>query len=408
MKEEIFKKREDEIFEEYLARVYRSKIELGLTNKEIANRINEELGTSYGESTLRCKAELVNKILDRQLEKSCDLSKTKLDEVREALGELDIKEQLVRNRTNKLNKIKRDFVKSLEIANDIKDVLISETNMPQINGERIELSSDNKLIVHCGDWHIGYVINGYLNNFYNYEIAKKRLGKLKEEIRKVCKLYNINEITLVNCGDIIENTYMRQNQSYECEFDLSHQIVYATKLLYSFSTELSQLDGGKNINIVSVGGNHNRLNSQKDSNIEGDEANVIVVEMLKDFKELSNNNRITINDTDYKDNSSEFEINGMVFKAIHGDNRVDKNKKLYDSEHTITDSKYKAIFRGHDHNFNVLSQNNGGYVITCGCLFGYNPYSVKKIGCSTNASQTLVVVGQEDIELIKDVNLQIN
>ena len=201
---------------------------------------------------------------------------------------------------------------------------------------------------------------------------------------------------------------MRENQSYECEFDLSHQIVYATKLLYSFSAELSQLDGGKNINIVSVGGNHNRLSSQKDSNIEGDEANVIVVEMLKDFKELSNNNRITINDTDYKDNSSEFEINGMLFKVIHGDNRVDKNKKLYDSEYSITDNKYKAIFRGHDHNFNVLSQNNGGYVITCGCLFGYNPYSVKKIGCSTNASQTLVVVGQDDIELIKDVNLQDN
>ena len=40
MKKEIFKKREYEILEEYLARVYRSKIELGLTNKEISNRIN--------------------------------------------------------------------------------------------------------------------------------------------------------------------------------------------------------------------------------------------------------------------------------------------------------------------------------------------------------------------------------
>ena len=51
MKSDIFKKREDEILEEYLARIYRSKIELGLTNKEIANKINEELGTHYGQST---------------------------------------------------------------------------------------------------------------------------------------------------------------------------------------------------------------------------------------------------------------------------------------------------------------------------------------------------------------------
>ena len=36
-----------------------------------------------------------------------------------------------------------------------------------------------------------------------------------------------------------------------------------------------------------------------------------------------------------------------------------------------------------------------------------NSYSVKKMSCNTNASQTLIVVGKNNIEMIKDVNLQI-
>ena len=46
------------------------------------------------------------------------------------------------------------------------------TEIPSIEGDRIGLHNDNKLIVQCGDWHIGYVIKGYKGNYYNYEIAK--------------------------------------------------------------------------------------------------------------------------------------------------------------------------------------------------------------------------------------------
>lgn len=404
--ENNYKRKEDESELSYIARMYRQKIELGLNNKEINAIINKELGTNYAESTTRGKADVYNKCLDEVLENNTP--KNKMDEIKQLIGELDVKTQIARNKENKLRSLSRKFIKTIEISNDIKQCIIENTNMPIINGDRIEISNDNKLIVHCGDWHIGYVINGYKGNYYNYEIAKKRLGKLKEEIRKTCKLYNINKIYLVHCGDHIENTYMRENQSYECEMDLSHQIVCASKLLYMFATELSQLDEGKNVDIISVGGNHNRLAKNKECNIEGDNVNVIIVENLKTFNELTKNNRINILDVDYKDDSGEFEVNGVNVVVIHGDNRIVDEKKLFDSESTINNTKYKLILRGHFHNFNVSSQNDGGYIVTCGSLFGYNPYSVKKMGCTTNASQTLIVVGENDVEMIKDVNLQIN
>ena len=93
---------------------------------------------------------------------------------------------------------------------------------------------------------------------------------------------------------------------------------------------------------------------------------------------------------------------------MHGDNRPTNDKKLFDGEASSHNTEYKAILRGHFHNFNVTSQNSNGYVITCSSLFGYNPYSMKKMLCNTYASQTLIVVNKNDIETIKNVNLQIN
>ena len=66
------------------------------------------------------------------------------------------------------------------------------------------------------------------------------------------------------------------------------------------------------------------------------------------------------------------------------------------------------ILRGHFHNFNISSQNNGGMVITNNCLFGYNPYSIKRLSCNSNASQSLIVVDNGKIDNIKNVDLQIN
>lgn len=401
-----FKKKDNENLLDYYKRITDNRKEYDLDYAEWSELLIGE--AKYSSDNSRKGYYILKVVLENLYNDSIkNLPSNKIEEIKSIIGELDIKKTEIKNKTNKLNKIKREFVKSIEIANDIKDCIKENTNLPQIKGNRIEISNDNKLIVHCGDWHIGYVIKDYKNNSYNYEIAKKRLGKLKEEIRNTCNLYNINHIVLVHCGDHIENCYMRENQGYECEFDLSHQITYASKLLFSFANELSQLDCGKNVDIISVGGNHNRLNKSKEANIEGDNANVIICENIKTYIELCNNDRLRLIETDYKDDTSILNINGLNIKVMHGDNRPNDCKKVFDSEQTMDNEKYDLILMGHYHNFNIKSQNNGGYVVTCGCLFGYNPYSVKKMACNTNASQNLIVVGKKEILSIKDVNLQI-
>lgn len=390
-----FERRENESLLSYFKRVTDNRVEYDLDYTEWAKIVCNK---DYSSDNARKSYYVIKPMLELLDEEIINkMPKNKIEEVKDIIGELDIKKIEVRNKTNQLNKIKRNFIKSIEIANDVKEFLLDEIdNFPQFEYEPLTVS-DNKLVVQVSDWHVGYVINDYKGNLYNYEIAKKRLNKLIAEIEKYCDFYDISQVVVVNCGDIIENLYMRQNQSYECEFTLSQQISNATKLLFGFISELSKFT---NVEVYSVGGNHNRM-AQKDANVEGDNANVIITETLKTFVELSNNERIHIGDTDYKDDSCEFEINGLKFLAIHGDNRVSNGKKLFDSENV------DVVLRGHYHNFNIESQDNGGYVITSGCLFGYNPYSIKKMSCKTNATQTIIVVGNKEIECIKDVNLQI-
>lgn len=398
MRDEL-KKKESESREQFIYRVYNNKISNSMTNKECAELINNELGINFQESYFRGIFSNYSKGYSDGFENglNSEKGKTKLQEIQEELGELYVTKQEVKNKINKLGRIKRDFVKSIEIANDIKEYLSEDlSDLDLFEFERIEISSDNKLIIQLADLHIGYVIKNYKGNTYNYEIAKKRLSKLISEAEKYCNLYNITEVIIVNCGDVVENTYLRDTQqAFECEFNLSQQISKAIELLYEFTSTVSTF---ANVQLISVGGNHSRM-SQKASNIEGDNSNVIIIETLKMLFKC--NERVSIVDIDYMDDSCTFEVNGLKFLAIHGDNRVAECKKLFDSENV------DVILRGHWHNFNISSQNNGGLVITSACLFGYNPYSVKRMACESNAGQTLIVVGNNEIELIKNVDLQL-
>lgn len=392
MKEEL-KRRKNESKFDYIKRITDCKNELDLDYSEWVKLI---INKEYSSDNARKGYYIVKPLLDiLENEQINNINpKSKIQQVKEIVGELDLKKIEVRNKTNKLNRIKREFVKSIEIANDIKDFLNYEIyNMPQLNYEPILDYSSNKLIVCISDWHIGYVLKEYEGNSFNYEIAKQRLIKYLKEIKRTCNLYNIKDVIVCNLGDIIENTYLRSNQSYNCEFTFSEQIVKATQLLYSFISKISEF---ANVEFHSVGGNHNRINGNKKENLESDNVNVIIIEMLKSFKEMSNNKRITIQEPNYKDDSDEFNVYNKKIKIFHGDERPKEAKKILSENIDI-------VIRGHFHNFSIDYYNNN-YLITNGCLFGTNPYA-NKLGYKSKATQTLIVVNKNGIDCIKNIEL---
>ena len=329
-----------------------------------------------------------------------------LDEIREEVGEIDLIKKELREKNSRISKLNTKLSKSVQIAEDIKYYLREDIgSIEKINYKRIRSKSEYKLLVVVSDWHIGYIIKNYRGNTYNYEIAKRRLAKLISEIKEIALRYKAKDIIVVQAGDIIENTYMRETQqAFECEFSASEQVSKAIKLFYEFITTISEF---ANVDVYSLGGNHSRISS-KAANIDGDNYNVIINETIKMLVDISENKRIRVGNVDYIEDSCMIKTNGLTIKAFHGDKKPKEAKKLYDTEISLECEKIDIIIRGHHHNFEVSSQNNGGYVVTNGSLFGYNPYSNDVIRSNSHASQTVIVLGDKEIESIKSVNLQID
>ena len=79
MKNELLKKRENEIENEYIARIYRNRIEYGLNNSMCKDIINKELGCEKAESTYRGIAKVWNECSEYMIDKQSNSSETKLE-----------------------------------------------------------------------------------------------------------------------------------------------------------------------------------------------------------------------------------------------------------------------------------------------------------------------------------------
>lgn len=399
---------EDESFEDWKFRLIFGKLErtLDLDWSEIVDILN-----------LQCSADHLRKTAYGAYEyymHSLNVKKNKLENIRERIGELDIVKRQVQVEKQELGKIKRELIKSISIADDLKQY-IKDSNfkivIPEYCKKELNLPSSDieyTMIVHITDWHIGYVIDNCKGNYYNWSIANERIDKLIEECEKYIKMYNIKKVYVISTGDDIEHVYMRKNQSQFSEFTLSEQINKSIELKYRFLVALCR---HCKVEYDSIYGNHDRINGDKDANLDGDNAEVIIREQIDNYSRLSGNRRLTVINRKHNDKEIKKIIAGLKCKFIHGDkSKTRDGKTLLKNEISMDNIWYDLLFKGHLHNFQVESENHGRYIISSGCLSGYNDFSIN-FACATVASQTIVVVKQDlninsEIELIKDVKLQ--
>ncbi len=396
--------RENEMFVDYCERIISYK-DLGthdLDNNEIWYILfKENLSSDESRKRLYGLKTLIKKLKEDEFQK---LSRSQLNTVREKIGELDILKKKISLEKIELNKIKKGFIKSVAIADELKEYLEQNCTIvvPDYCHSSVELDSEYSMIVHVTDWHIGYVIDDCRGNYYNWEIANQRVDKLIRECYKYIEMYNITKIYVIDTGDIVENTYMRQNQSQFCEFNQSEQINKAIELTHKFLVALCKY---VDVEYDAIYGNHDRTSGDKKANLDGDNATTIIRDQIAKYKELSKNNRLTVIDRRHTDKEIKKMVNGVKCKFIHGDHSKASGKKLIKDEMSVDNEFYDILFKGHLHNFSIESENRGRYVINTGCLSGFNDYSVN-FGCATYASQTIAIIGDGEIELIKDVVLQ--
>ena len=397
-------RRENESFLDYCDRVISGKKNgiFDLDNSEVWKILfNEDLSADESRKRIYGLQKLIPIL---RTEENKVESKTQLESIREKVGELDtLKIQISKEKTE-LNRIKRDLVKSIIIADEIKQYLEDNCTIivPEYCEEPININSEYEMIVHITDFHIGYVIDNCKGNYYNWKIANQRIDRLINECYKYIEMYNIKKVFVVNTGDVIEHLSMRKNQSQFCEFSQSEQINKAIELIYRFLVAMCKYC---NVEYDSIYGNHDRMNGDYQSNLDGDNAEVIIREQIGKYKELSNNNRLTVVDRRHTDKEIVKEVKGLLCKFVHGDKSVKDGKQQIKNEISMDNKLYDLYFQGHLHNFNIVSENNGRYIVSTGCLSGYNDFSVT-FGCTSVASQTIAILTDGKVEMIKDVVLQ--
>lgn len=412
----------DETADEYGYRLYKNKPLYGLNNQDIGEILNSVLNVSYGESAHRKYFTPYIKGFDDGYEKALNDSKNRkefnsltpkshISKIQELIPEYNVTKRQMQIERMQLSKLNRELMPALALAEDRRFVLEDngyEINFPIYCYEPIINLSDNKIIVQITDWHIGYVINNCKGNYYNYKIANKRVDLLIEEIKKKALLYNVNHIYIANTGDMVEHAYMRKNQSQFCEFGLLKQIDKAEELISKLIVSLAEVAV---VEYNSLAGNHDRASGDKKESLKGDNANVTINKDIRNNVELAqlkndDLHRIVIHDYDEMQDEFFFIINGESHKFIHGDGKKGNASQLIQSEMSMDDAQYH-LWKGHHHNFNIVSENNGRYIISGGSLSGFNDYSTA-FGCSTIASQIVAVLDKDGkFEEIKDVNLQI-
>lgn len=405
-----YNRRKNESFLDYAERLLEGKV-TGLYDIDYTEMYHMLFEKDISSDEARKRSYMLRDILDKVKEEEIQSleDKSELQKLRDKIGEYDIKKRQMQIERNGLNKLKRDLIPSVVIADELAQFMVDnkmQINIPEYCFNAITNKNEEyELIVQLSDFHIGYVIDNCKGNSFNWKIANERIDKLIEEIHRTVKLYDITDIHVVNTGDMIEQIAMRKNQSQFCEFGQAEQINKAIEIIYRFLIAMCERS---NVTYYSVAGNHDRMNGDAKANYKGDNADVVITRQLYNYNEIAKmnngNSRLTIVENDPFNEEILLEVNGTKHKFIHGDGKFKDGAKLIKSEMSMDDDSYN-LWRGHYHNFNVQSENNGRYIISSGCLSGYNDYS-RNFGAQTSASQTIAVIGDGKIELIKDVQLQ--
>ena len=323
-------------------------------------------------------------------EKYVDLvSTSKLQSIREALGDMHYANHEVKLELTKLRKLKKDLTLFGVLAEQVYDALIEQLNttIPSWSLKGRILSSGKRMILFLSDWHIGAVVVNVGGNSYNYEIAKDRVKELLVQVNDIAIKENVTDIDVVCLGDLTEHISMRKvNQAFESEFPLMVQVVKAFELIRDL---LMNLTKNYNVTYTGVSGNHDRANGDKDDNIDGDSTIFLINYMVKTFAESALIPRLTYVESDSINYSARFTVNGANIKAVHGDH--ERGNRILASHSADDGAVYNLVAMGHIHHYNVTEVGSNQFEAYFGSLMGRNNYG-KRNKYSSNASQGLVLV----------------
>lgn len=316
---------------------------------------------------------------------------SQIDSIRDMVGEVAWQKREIQQESKKLGKTRRDIIDGSLFINEVTVAVrnvLSDIDFKEVLNHTfspIPNHGNDRMVAVISDWHIGALVD-VEGNQYNFEIAKRRINDYIDQIMGMAYDRKIYRIDVVYMGDILEHAYMRNSQAYHAEFPVSKQMALGGRLMIDMLTRLSAKHF---VTYRGFSGNHDRMNGDKNANIDGDTGMVVVNEMVKLFIETAGIENLMY--VQARDFSATLEVNGKLVKFVHGDleKKADQGK-IHD--HSSRDGViYDAIVYGHLHHFFALEVGIDRWEIRCGSTKGSDDYS-EKLGLGSAPSQLAIIV----------------
>lgn len=320
---------------------------------------------------------------------------SQLKAIQEVVGELNSKKLEIQDENRKLRKIVRETNKDLVFVNAIKEAISKATFvkaenpvvLPDIHG------NENNMIACLSDIHYGAYVD-IPESYYDTATTSQLLDMYADKLIKVAEKERVGRIDIVNLGDIVEHAYMRNQNLYDSEETLSEQIVHVTELIIDFIQKLR--DHVELITYRAIAGNHDRMQGDKNSNLNADHAVNISNQIIKMWIKYSHSDVEFIDSEDY---FTDMNVDGWQFAFVHGDrNNLMKKTTLAElgEQH---DKHYDTVIGGHIHHQTLLEVGDNRYQASFGSVKGMDDYSLK-LGAKASRSQGYILITEHGFGII--------
>lgn len=299
----------------------------------------------------------------------------------------------IRDERNLLNEYLRKITRLERYEDIIRENVAKLNELKPLSSNPTPLTPifDDKVgVIQLSDWHYALEIENAWNR-YNVDIFRNRLETIKERVIQQLILNKIDKLYVLVQGDLISSsihTVIRvKNQE-----DIINQITHTTEYLAELIDEFSKC---ANVEVVMVGGNHDRVTSKKDESLSQENyirlAHWFLDERFKD------NKNVTIQNNKYGYDIGSFEIFGLKVGVIHG--HEDSFGGVVNNLSTFVRDTFDIIYTSHRHHTHY-QDNQKCRVIANSSLCGTDDYS-EHLRATAYAGQNFSIINKnKEVHLI--------
>ena len=384
-----YKRFENESDEALVYRITGEKEQIG-SWQDVADILNELLGTEYTESAFRKKRQSFDKMLAANQEKIVDAN-AQLEEINEKIRELEKERIKLRTEKQEYNKWLREDARDEMIKDEIISSIskLKPLNIPKYIKPK---HSTKDYLLAFGDCHYGVEFQikdlfGNIINEYSPEIFEKRMWDLFNQIVEIVQKENIDTLYVWELGDSLDGILRLNSQLMKLRYGIIDSSILYANFLAEWLNELSKY---VRVNFQMVmDSNHNQLricNAPKNSFSEENMSKSILM-LVKE--RLKNNPNIKITENPTGMNYSQLTVWNCL--GIHGE--VKNMEQAIDEFARIYQTPIDYLIGAHLHHLSQKEIGQNNEVISIRSIIGVDPYAMtlRKI---SDAGASLLVFEQ--------------